>query len=98
MTDHPWPEDHITPTSASAPAQTPPEISVPKSQTGWVRKIREYCVEHDKHLSVRQTKNLAGKIAKRAARMQYVDPDELIRYVLTYADPTGEEAVRRLAG
>ncbi len=86
----------ITPTSASAPAQTPEDFGVPESLTGWVRRIREYCATTGRTLSVRQTKNLAGRIAKRAARMQYVNPDDLIRYCLTYADPTGEEAVRRI--
>lgn len=28
--------------------------------------------------------------------MQYVDPDDLLRYVLTYADPTGETAIRNV--
>jgi len=49
-----------------------------------------------REISTRQVKNLAAKIAKRAARMQYVNPDDLIRYVLDYRDETGEEAVRRV--
>lgn len=28
--------------------------------------------------------------------MQYVDPDDLLRHVLTYADPTGETAIRNI--
>lgn len=47
-------------------------------------------------LSRGQRQRLALKIAKRAARMQDYDPDDLIRSVLTYADPTGETAVENV--
>ena len=85
-----------SPTSATAPAQTPADLGVPETQTGWARRIVAYHDARGCEISARRVKNLAAKIAKRAARMQFVDPDDLIRYVLTYRDETGEEAVRRV--
>lgn len=85
-----------SPSSASAPAQTPADLGVPATQTGWARRIVAYHDARGLEISARRVKNLAAKIAKRAQRMQYVNPDDLIRYVLDYRDETGEEAVRRV--
>ena len=62
--------------------------------TGWERRIEAH--PDAQHLSRGQRQRLALKIAKRAARMQDVDPDDLIRSVLDYKDPTGETAVRNV--
>lgn len=69
---------------------------MPETLTGWARRIASFCDQHHIYRSNRQIKNLAGAIARRAERMQYVDPDTLIRSALCYADPTGEEAVRNV--
>lgn len=61
---------------------------------GWENKIREYAEREGLEIGRSKAQRIALKIHKRAARMQYVDPDDLIRYVLTYSDPTGETAVR----
>lgn len=62
--------------------------------TGWEHRIAEH--PNAQHLSRGQQRRLALKIAKRAERMQDVDPDDLLRAVLDYADPTGETAVRNV--
>jgi len=62
--------------------------------TGWEKRIEAH--PEAAHLSRGQRQRLALKIAKRAERMQYVDPDDLIRSILCYADPTGEHAVRNV--
>lgn len=64
--------------------------------TGWERKIQTHLDETHEYRSRGQIQRLALKIAKRAARMQDVDPDDLIRSVLTYSDPTGDIAVRNV--
>lgn len=62
--------------------------------TGWEGRIAAH--PDAPPLSRRQTKALAFRVHNRAESLQYVDPDDLIRYVLTYADPTGEQAVRNV--
>lgn len=62
--------------------------------TGWEKRIEAH--PEAAHLSRGQRQRLALKIAKRAERAQYVDPDDLIRSVLCYQDPTGERAVRNV--
>jgi hypothetical protein len=84
-----------TPTGALVPAQTPSESAMP-SIRGWKERITTYCEERGIVRSQGQVKALAYRIAKRAAKMQYVDPDELIRYCLDYLDPTGEQAVHHV--
>ena len=69
-----------------------PEITL----TGWKRRIAAFCGEHDVERSAGQIERLALKIAKRAERMQAFDPDDLIRSILDYKDPTGEEAVENV--
>jgi hypothetical protein len=61
--------------------------------TGWKRRITAYCAELGINKTPRQVKNLASKIHLRAERMQNFDPDDLLRSVLDYSDPTGETAV-----
>lgn len=61
--------------------------------TGWKRRIVAFCDERGIEKTPRQVKNLASKIHLRAERMQNVDPDDLLRSVLDYQDPTGDEAV-----
>lgn len=86
-----------SPTGALVPAQTPSESGMPPiSIRGWKERIEAHLDEHHMYRSTGQIKALAYRIAKRAARMQYVNPDDLIRYVLDYRDETGEEAVRRV--
>lgn len=70
-----------------------PVVGAP-TLTGWERRIQEH--PNSSHLSRGQIQRLARKIHKRAQSMQYVDPDDLLRYVLTYADPTGETAIRNV--
>ena len=60
---------------------------------GWKSRILMYCAEHGIEKSESAARRLAAKIARRAERMQRVDPDDLIRTVINYADPTGEDAV-----
>lgn len=62
--------------------------------TGWEKRIAAH--PDAAHLSKGQQRRLALKIAKRAERMLDVDPDDLIRSVLDYADPTGDTAVRNI--
>lgn len=64
--------------------------------TGWERRIQAHLDDTHEYRSRGQVQRLAIKIAKRAARMQEVDPDDLIRSVLTYKDPTGDEACKRV--
>lgn len=64
--------------------------------TGWERAIAAHPDPEAQRLSKGQVQRLALKIAKRAAKMQDVDSDDLIRSVLTYTDPTGDEAVRNV--
>ena len=64
--------------------------------TGWKRRIDAFCEERGIEKNVRQVKNLASKIHLRAERMQFVDPDDLIRSFLDYQDPTGELAVKNV--
>jgi hypothetical protein len=66
--------------------------------TGWKRRIIAFCEEHELEKTPRQVKNLASKIHLRAERMQNVDPDDLLRSVLDYKDPTGETAVANVMG
>lgn len=61
--------------------------------TGWKRRISAYCAEHGIDKTPRQVKNLASKIHLRAERLQSFDPEDLLRAVLDYQDPTGETAV-----
>lgn len=61
--------------------------------TGWKRRITDYCADHGIDKTPRQVKNLASKIHLRAERLQSFDPDDLLRSVLDYQDPTGETAV-----
>lgn len=75
-------------TDVESPATDAPTL------TGWERRIRED--PSARHLSRGQVQRLALKVHKRAQSMQYVDPDDLLRYVLTYQDPTGETAIRNL--
>lgn len=72
--------------------QTPAESGVPATLLGWKRRIAEFCAAHAIEKSESATRRLAARIAARAERMQYVDPDALIRSALCYADPTGETA------
>lgn len=69
-----------------------PKITI----TAWRRRIEGYCAEHQIYRSTRQIKNLASRVALRAAQMHYVDPDDLIRSTLTYSDPTGDIASHEL--
>lgn len=69
-----------------------PEITL----TGWKRRIAAFCDERGIDKSAGQIERMALKIAKRAASMQVVDPDDLIRSILDYKDPTGEAAVRNV--
>lgn len=69
-----------------------PEITL----TGWKCRIATFCAERGIDKSAGQIERLAIKIAKRAERMQDVDPDDLIRKILDYSDPTGELAVRNV--
>lgn len=64
--------------------------------TGWEKRIKAHLEKTQQHRSRSAIQRLAMKVSKRAAKMQRVDPDELIRYCLTYQDPTGEEAVREV--
>lgn len=83
------------------PARTAPRLSTDAdtspspmpTRRGWENKIREYADREGIEIGRSKAQRIALKIQKRAERMQYVDPDDLVRYVLTYKDPTGEEAV-----
>lgn len=66
---------------------------MPTNLIGWERRIRAFAAEHDLEIGNSKTQRLALKVHKRAQRMQDVDPDDLIRSVLDYKDPTGETAV-----
>ena len=64
--------------------------------TGWKQRITEFCDERGIVKSDSAVRRLAAKIHKRAQVMQEMDPDDLIRSVLCYSDPTGERAVRNV--
>lgn len=83
------------------PAPTAPRLSTDADTTptvmptlrGWETKIREYADREGISIGRSKAQRIALKIHKRSARMQYVDPDDLIRKVLQHTDVTGEEAV-----
>lgn len=87
----------VTNPAPTAPRLSPDDDTAPvvmPTLRGWENKIREYADREGISIGRSKAQRIALKIHKRAARMQYVDPDDLIRYVLTYSDPTGETAVR----
>ncbi|MFE4466086.1 hypothetical protein ACFRCR_13305 [Oerskovia sp. NPDC056781] len=69
---------------------------MPISLTGWERRIRTFAGDHGIDLGRSKTQRLALRIQRRAEQMQHVDPDDLLRSVLGYRDPTGEAAVRNV--
>lgn len=68
------------------------------SLTGWENRTRDFADAHNLPLSRGQIKHTALKIHKRAASMQHVDPDDLIRMILDYKDDVGEEAIHHAEG
>lgn len=94
MTAPPGYAPFSNPTPGSPGAQTPEGFGVPEiTLTGWEKRIVAHLDATGEYRSRGQVKSLARKIARRAERMQHVDPDDLIRKVIHYADPTGEDAV-----
>lgn len=83
------------------PAPTAPRLSTDADTApvamptlrGWENKVREYADREGILIGRSKAQRIALKISKRAARMQYVDPDDLVRLVLQHPDVTGEEAV-----
>lgn len=69
---------------------------MPITRTGWEQRIREFADDHGIELGRSKAQRLALKIHKRAESMQHVDPDDLLRAVLDYKDPTGDTAVRNV--
>ncbi|GAA3209396.1 hypothetical protein ACFP63_11120 [Oerskovia jenensis] len=69
---------------------------MPITRTGWEQRIRTFAAENSIDLGRSRTQRLALKIHRRAEQMQHVDPDDLLRSVLGYHDPTGETAVRNV--
>jgi hypothetical protein len=69
---------------------------MPISLTGWERRIQTFAGDNGVDLGRSKTQRLALRIHRRAEQMQHVDPDDLLRSVLGYRDPTGETAVRNV--